>query len=79
MLKPWDQISTRLMVQMGHRYIKEQDMSSEEQADMMLSLALLCYYSSAFNPAEKYAEEAINMNPSIKVTVRRFMPDVVPN
>jgi len=77
MLKKWNQIGLRTIIKMATYYLDKSSLSEEEKADKTLSMALLCYYNGKFRPAAKYAQEAVDLQPSIKIAVRRFMPDII--
>ena len=79
MVKPWEQLSARLMIQMAGHYIGTGTLSDREQGDKLLSLSLLCYYNGGFRAAERYAEQAVETDPALKTTTRRLMPSILEN
>jgi serine/threonine protein kinase/tetratricopeptide (TPR) repeat protein len=79
MVKPWDQVSVRLMLQMANYYINAFDLPADEEGDILLSLSVFCYYNGGFNAASKYADKAVEINPTLKTETRRLMPDVLPD
>ncbi len=79
MVKPWDQLSVRLMIQMTNYYLSRDGLSNTERAEQWLSLAVFCYHNGGFKAASKYAEKAVDANPTIKTNVRRLIPDILSN
>ncbi len=79
MVKPWDQISVRLMIQMAYYYISNGASTDQERGDQLVSVAVLCYYNGGFKAASKYAGQAVESDPTVKPNARRLMPDILPN
>jgi serine/threonine protein kinase len=77
MLKPWDQISIRLIVQMSNHYLGNSDITDAERADKTLSLAVLCYHNGGFKVAANYAKRATDLDAGTRVAARRMMPDIL--
>ncbi|MBN1267994.1 MAG: protein kinase [Kiritimatiellae bacterium] len=77
MLKPWDQVSVRLIIQMTNFYLADPQISDAERADKLLSLAVLCYHNGGFKVAGSYAEQAVKLDGNIKAAARKLMPDIV--
>ena len=79
MVRPWDQISIKLFVQMASFYLEDPSLSTAERADKYISLAVFCYENRGFKPAAGYAEQAAKMDSSTKPRIRQLMPDLLPD
>jgi len=77
MLRSWDQISVRLMVQLASHYLGGTRTPEKERADQWLSLAVYCYANGGFKPATGYAETAVKLDDSLEAKARQLMPDIL--
>ncbi len=74
MVRPWDQVSERLIATLAEHYIAQ--LPPEERADKTLSLAVFAYESRGMRPAKIYAERAIEQDENLAGTVADLMPDL---
>jgi serine/threonine protein kinase len=79
LVRPWNQVSTRLFVWMAGHYLANPAIPAADRAEQFLALALFCYEGGGFDVAAKYAEQAAELSPELKPTVRRFLPDILPD
>ena len=79
MVLPWPEISPRLLAQLFGYYVTDTSLSDADRADENLSMAVFCYETTAFRAAAQYAEQAVKLDPAIKVKVRRLMPSLLPD
>ncbi len=79
MVVPWEEVSVRLLLQLANYYLADTAVSEKERADMSLNTAIYCCENGGFKPAVTYAEQAVKLDPDIKVKVRKFMPDTLPD
>lgn len=75
--RPWDQISPRVLVRLLGHAIGGGGRDAKAQADLYLSLAVLCVYNGGYEPAANFAKQAVDLDPSAAPTARRLMPDVL--
>ena len=79
MVKPWEQVSVRLFIQLTSYYLADTTIPEKERAEQWLGLALLCYESGGFKPAAAYADQAAKLDPALKTRIGQLMPDLVSN
>jgi hypothetical protein len=79
MVKPWEEISPRLMLQLANYYLADTTVPLKERADMAFATALYCYESGGFKPAQSYADQALKLDSELKVKIRKMMPDIISN
>ena len=77
MVKPWEEISPRLVLQLANYYLADTSLAAKERAEVALATALYCYESGGFKPAQPYIDQALKLDPQLKVKVRKLMPDIV--
>ena len=79
MVKPWEEISPRLVLQLANYYLADTAVSVKERAEMALATALYCYESGGFKPAQPYIDQALKFDPELKINIRQLMPDILPD
>lgn len=79
MVRSWDQISVRLMIQLASHYLSNPSLPEKERADQWLSLAVYCYAGGGYKPASGFAEQAVKLDSALATKARRLMPDILPN
>ena len=79
MVRPWEEISPRLLLQLANYYMGDTALPAKERAEMALATALYCYESGGFKQAQTYIDQALKLEPALKVKVRRMMPDILPD
>ncbi|MFH0878093.1 MAG: protein kinase [Lentisphaerota bacterium] len=79
MVRPWDQISIKLFVQLATTYLDDPSIPASERADKYVSLAVFCYENRGFKPAATYADQAVKLDGGVKTKVRQLMPDLLPD
>ena len=78
-VRPWNQASTRLILQLANYYLADTNMSEKDRADYWLDVAVLCYESGGFKLANQYAGQAVGLDAGLKPKVRQLMPDILPD
>ncbi len=73
----WKQVTLPQILSIAKYYIDHLNLSDSEQADVLLSMALLCYESNDFKRAEICAGMACQANPSLSADVDRMMPGLL--
>ena len=79
MVKPWEEVSPRLVLQLANYYLADTTVPVKERAEMALATALYCYESGGFKPAQPYIDQALKFNPELKIKTRQLMPDILPD
>lgn len=79
MVLPWPEISPRLLAQLIGFYTADTAVPEKERAEANLAMAAFCYETTAFRVAAQYADQAVKLDPDIKVKVRRLMPSLLPD
>lgn len=79
LLRPWDQVSINLFVQLSAYYLQDTAQPAGPRADQLLSLAVFCYENAGFKPAGVFTAEALKLDPALKEKARQLMPDIVPD
>jgi serine/threonine protein kinase len=77
MVKPWEEISPRLVLQIAKYYLADTAVTGKERAEAALATALYCYESGGFKPAQPYIDEALKLDPALKIKIRQLMPDIL--
>jgi serine/threonine protein kinase len=77
MVKPWEEVSPRLLLQVANYYLADTAVTAKERADAAFATALYCYESGGFKPAQAYVEQALKLDPELKVKIRKMMPDIL--
>ena len=70
----WDRVSGRLLATLTEHYMA--DLSDEQQADMLLSLAIFAYESGSPRAAISYIGEAVEKDSDIQDAARELLPDL---
>ena len=73
----WENVTVVQLLRIAKYYVETMDLSESERADVLLSMALLCYESGDFKRSESCAALAYQMNPSLKADIDRMMPDML--
>jgi len=79
MVKPWQEISLKLFVQLVNYYVADTSLPVNDRAEALLSTAVFCYENGAFRWAGPFADQAVKLMPDLKVRARRLMPDLLPD
>jgi hypothetical protein len=79
MVKPWEEVSPRLVLQLANYYLADTTVPVKERAEMALATALYCYESGGFKPAQPYIDRALKFDPELKIKTRQLMPDILPD
>lgn len=70
----WHDVSDRVFANWVDFYIS--DKADSEQAEHLLSVALMLYEVGALRPARIYADRATTLNRRLRATVNEWMPDL---
>jgi hypothetical protein len=77
MVIPWDQVSARSFLQLANFYLADTAIPEKDRADAALSTAVFCYESGIFKYATQFSEQAVKLDPELKVKARKLMPDIL--
>lgn len=77
MVKPWEEVSPRLVLQLANYYLADTAVAMKERADMAFATALYCYEIGGFKAAQSYADQALKLDWGLKAKIRKLMPDIV--
>ncbi len=78
LVRTWEEISLRMYVQLITYYAGASGLDDAERANLTLSVAVFCYENGGFRVAANYADQAVKLDPGLKVKARILMPDVLP-
>ncbi len=79
MVKPWEEISPRLVLQLANYYLADTAVPAKERADAAFATALYCYEIGGFKPAQTYIEQALKLDWDLRIKARKMMPDITSN
>jgi serine/threonine protein kinase len=79
MVKPWEEISPRFVLQLSNYYLADSVVTGKERAEVALATALYCYEGGGFKSAQPYIDEALKLDPQLKMKIRQLMPDILPD
>jgi hypothetical protein len=77
LLIPWEKINMQQFLKIAQYYLNVPGASGPEHARAMLGVALFCYQSGLFKPAENGAAAAYREDPSLKDDIDRLMPGLL--
>ncbi len=77
MQQTWDQVGLNFFVQMANTYLSSSRRTESERADLYLGLALYCLENGGLPIAQGFAQKAIQLQDSLRPTVRSLMPDLL--
>ena len=63
MVKPWEEVSPRLVLQLANYYLADTAAAEKERAEVALATALYCYESGGFKLAQTYIDQALKLDP----------------
>lgn len=73
----WPSVPPQQFANIARHCIEKSQKSGAEQSELFLAVALYCYESALFTPAEKLAAKAMELDSGIRSEIDRLMPGLL--
>ena len=71
---PWEQVAAVQLAAIAQHYLGRPEVPDDQRTSLAVAMAVFCYESGLFKPAETVAASLLERQPALRDTLDRLMP-----